>query len=160
LSNIIDSSITLSVDKMEDGPMDLTRQLTADQMFRGLMAAVAKDGPTMLNGTRPQIHRAFRKVLDAVREKRLSAPLDVETFDIDFDPLYGQSSWLDRALTRAQRGRVISFPNPTYERMQVRFESIEAEEILDELGGGAPFEELARIFTRELPGAKPDPTTS
>jgi len=134
--------------------MDTKLELTAEQLFRGLMAALAVDkSTTMLNGTRPQIHRAFRKVLDAVQGPRFSNRLAVDTSDIDFDPLYGQSSWLDRSLTRAQRGRVISFPNPSYERMQVRFEASEADEILSELGGAAPFLELAQIFRAELPDA-------
>ena len=136
--------------------MEPRQQLTADQLFRGLMAAIAKTGSTTLQGTRPQIHRAFRKVLDALQESRFSERLNVDTFDIDFDPLYGQSSWLDRTLARAQRGRVISFPNPTYQRMQVKFDETEAAEILEELGGGGPFEELARVFTSELPNAKRD----
>lgn len=62
--------------------MEPRQQLTADQLFRGLMAAIAKTGPTTLHGTRPQIHGAFRKVLDALQESRFSERLNVDTFDI------------------------------------------------------------------------------
>lgn len=140
--------------------MEQRRQLTPDEFFRGLMAATAVAGSTTLNGTRPQIHRAFRKVIEMLQERPFTDRLSVDTFDIDFDPLYGQSSWLDRMLARAQRGRVISFPNPTYERMQVKYDTDEAADILAELGDADVFEQLARVFTSELPNGTCTTATS
>ncbi len=133
-------------------------QITADDLLRGLLAALTinSKGPASLEGSRPRIHRAFRRVLEQVEQPPFSAQVQVDLFDVDFDPLYGQSRWLDRALTRAQRGRVISFPNPRYQRIDVQLGAKEASDVLDEIGAREPFLELARLFRNELPSVQPE----
>ena len=132
----------------------MTRELTADDFLRGLLAALAFMDKKSLGAVRPRIHRAFRRVVDRAQEPSFGPDFTVDLTAVDFDPLFGQSRWLDRALTRAQRGRVISFPNPSYEVMQVRFDQHEADRILDQLGARERFLELAQVFAGELPSAE------
>jgi hypothetical protein len=131
----------------------MSATLTADDLLRGLLAALVENHNDEVLGTRPQIHKAFRRVLSHLRETPFADRVDL--WEVDYDPLYGQSRWLDRALTRAQRGRMISFPNPTYERMQIRLGHEEAEGILNRLGEREQFVKLAKLFTDQLPSDEP-----
>lgn len=135
-------------------------QLTADDLLRGLLAALVVNESKEVPGTRPEIHRAFYRVLNSVRQAPLADQIEVNLDDVDFDPLYGQSRWLDRALTRAQRGRVVCFPNPTYERMEVLFGKDEAAAILEGLQAREPFIELARLFAGHLTRVEPSTVTA
>jgi hypothetical protein len=135
-------------------------RLTADDLLRGLLAALVVNESKDVSGTRPEIHRAFYRVLKSVGQAPLAHQIEVNLDDVDFDPLYGQSRWLDRALTRAQRGRVVSFPNPTYELMQVQFGREEAAAILEDLRAREPFIELARLFASQLSRDEPSTVTA
>ncbi len=80
--------------------------MTSNELFRGLLAAVSARKPE-LPGDHDAIHGAFYRVLEEVRKPEVRASLEVEDLiEIDFDPLYGQSGWFDRALTRAQRDQI------------------------------------------------------
>lgn len=130
-------------------------QISADDFLRGLLAALAVSGRKVLNATQPEIHRAFYRVVSELKKPELRATLNVDLFDVDYDPLYGQSRWFDRALTRAQRNLLISFPNPTYEKMQVKYGEQAGNQILNDLGARVAFAKLADLFYQELNSERP-----
>lgn len=126
---------------------------TPEQFFDGLLAAVrlhAAEG--IIEGEPTDIHRAFYRVL---KELRNSVVLDVDLFDVDYDPLYNQSGWFDRALTTAQRDAVIGFANPSYKNITIKYSQSEGEAILNGIGARQEFERLASVFTRSLESASP-----
>jgi hypothetical protein len=123
--------------------------LTGDRFFAGLIAAIRTikdDEPATsfarINGNRLSLNRAFHRAITGpagafVNRKRLA---------IDFDPLYGVSPWFERALTRAQRDLLISFPNPTYAAVEIKLQKDQAEELLQLTGQRDHFVELAKEF--------------
>lgn len=125
-------------------------KITAEQFFQGLVAALRlqkTDG--LIEGEPTQVHRAFYRV---VKELRTSGVLDVDLFEVDYDPLYGQSGWFDRALTTAQRDAILGFPNPSYKKILIKYDSAEGATILDGLGARDEFVRLANVFTSSLAG--------
>jgi hypothetical protein len=74
----------------------------------------------------------------------------VDFSDVDYDPLYGQSGWLDQFLARAQRDLMISYPNPSYGRIEIKVTRSEGKEMLEEYPNGAIFNELSQRFFEEL----------
>jgi hypothetical protein len=80
------------------------------------------------------------------------AKIDViDLADVDYDPLYAQSRWFDRELTRAQRNLVLSFPNPTYATIAIKYGEDEANRILDAFSGARDTViRLAEFFHQQL----------
>jgi hypothetical protein len=112
-----------------------------------LLAGLAAVGKTKISAN--QIHKAFRQVLSEVKDSRV---LDVDFSDVDYDPLYGQSGWLDQFLARAQLDLMISYPNPSYGRIEIKVTPREGEEMLGEYpnGQGAIFKKLSEGFFEKL----------
>jgi len=123
----------------------LSGTLSARQFAEGLLAGLATAGKTKISVG--QIHRAFRQILSEVEESKV---LDVDFSDVDYDPLYGQSGWLDQFLARAQRDLMVSYPNPSYGRIEIKVTPSEGQEMLDEYANGAIFKELSESFFRKL----------
>ena len=124
--------------------------MTSNELFRGLLAAVAQH-KTELNADHNAIHRAFLQVLREVQKPEISEELAIEDLiEIDYDPLYGQSAWFDRALTRAQRDRIISFPNPSYKTICIRIDEQTGKAVLKKLGVSSTIQHLADVFVGQL----------
>jgi hypothetical protein len=125
----------------------LSDTLSARQFAEGLLAGLAAAGQRKIAAS--QIHRAFRQVLIEVETTKV---LDVDFSDVDYDPLYGQSGWLDQFLARAQRDLMISYPNPSYGRIEIKVTPSEGQEILDQYpnGDGAKFTDLSQRFIEKL----------
>ena len=128
-------------------------QLSANDFLRGLLAALAAKKQNVLSANQSELHRAFHGVLKKLRSPNFSNALSVDLLDVDYDPLYGLSGWLDRALTSAQLDLLISFPNPSYDRIDIRFGQAEGKRIVEAFGSPEAFLELAESFSRELSGA-------
>src|SRR5262245_49812553 len=99
--------------------------LAPDAFFAGMLAGLASIGRSELTGSRSDLHKAFYAAVN-----KCGRTLGLEAEQIDYDPLYGVSPWFDRALTRAQRDLLVNFPNPTYERIEICYETDEALEVL------------------------------
>lgn len=128
-------------------------RLSPEQFFDGLLAEIRIETST-IKGEPTSVHRAFFRVL---KELPKSSILDVDLFDVDYDPLYGQSGWFDRALTTAQRHAVVGFSNPSYNTITIKYTEEEGKAILKELAGEPvehEFKRLARIFTQSLDTAQ------
>jgi len=129
-------------------------KLTPEQFFDGLLAAIRLHRE-VIEGGPTNVHRAFFRVL---KELPKSAVLDVDLFDVDYDPLYGQSGWFDRALTTAQRDAILGFANPSYNKITIKYTKNEGEAILEEMGAESAkgeFERLAHVFTESLADTGP-----
>lgn len=124
------------------------RPLSSDDFMTGFLAALAALGRTDIAATRSELHQAF---LAAIQDPTVAAFVDREELEIDYDPLYGTSPWLDRALTQAQSDLLVEFPNPTYHRVKIKLDTREAEEELAEVGDGDQFSRLAEAFWSALP---------
>jgi len=123
-------------------------RITPEQFFNGLLAAIRLQEKTgVIQGEQTEVHRAFYRVL---KELQKSAVLDVDLFEVDYDPLYGQSGWFDRALTTAQRDAIIGFANPSYKNITIKYSEGEGEEILNSIGAREEFQRLAEVFTGSL----------
>src|SRR5260370_5979947 len=105
-------------------------KFTPEQFFDGLLAAIRLQRD-VIEGEPTEVHRAFYRVL---KELQKGGILDVDLFEVDYDPLYGQSGWFDRALTTAQRDAVLGFANPSYKKITIKFSEGEGEAILDSIG--------------------------
>ena len=70
--------------------------------------------------------------------------------DVDYDPLYGQSGWLDQFLARAQRDLMVSYPNPSYGRIEIKVTPSEGQEMLDQFPNGAIFKGLSQRLLEKL----------
>jgi len=125
--------------------------MTANEFFRGLLAALAVKNKTELPARHSDIHRAFLTVLREIQKPEVQQRLNIkDLIDIDYDPLYGQSRWFDRALTRAQRDHIVSFPNPSYDKINIKYEPQAGKAVLDLLESHQTIESLAEIFARRL----------
>lgn len=121
-------------------------KLAPEQFFDGLLAAVGLRR-NVIEGEPTDVHRAFYRVL---KELPKSPVLDVDLFEVDYDPLYGQSGWFDRALTTAQRDTILGFANPSYKKITIQYSNDEGEAILNSIGAKDEFLRLADIFTKSL----------
>src|SRR5580698_5470238 len=92
-------------------------KLPPERFFDGLLAAISLKN-SVIEGEPTEVHRAFYRVL---KELRKGSALNVDLFDVDYDPLYGQSGWFDRALTTAQRDAVLGFANPSYKKIMIKY---------------------------------------
>jgi hypothetical protein len=128
-------------------------QLTPEKFFDGLLAAIRLETDGVIEGEPTEVHRAFYRVLKELQ--KTGAVLDVDLFDVDYDPLYGQSGWFDRALTTAQRDAVLGFANPSYKQITIKYSPDEGEAILNSIGEGNEFRRLAQVFTKSLSAAAP-----
>jgi hypothetical protein len=127
--------------------------MTANEFFRALLAALAVKNRKTLPANHSDVHRAFFQVLREVRKPEVQRQLQIEDLiDIDYDPLYGQSRWFDRALTRAQRDRLVSFPNPSYDTLNIKYEPERGRAVLEGIESHEAIENLADIFANELSG--------
>jgi hypothetical protein len=126
------------------------KALSADDFAEGLLAGLALGDHRVITASQSELHRAFRRVLS---ELQLRKDIKVDLRDVDYDPLYQLSGWLDEFLARAQRDLLISFPNPSYERIEIQLTPDEGECILNEYGHPEAFRELSDLFIRELPRA-------
>ena len=125
--------------------------MTATEFFRGLLAALAVKDRTLLPASHAHIHRAFFRVLRDIRGPEIRDQLEIDDLiEIDYDPLYGQSRWFDRALSRAQRDHIISFPNPMYDTMQIKYDPATGKVVLDRLESRGVIERLADVFAAQL----------
>ena len=127
-------------------------KLTAEDFFDGLLAAIRLETDGVIEGEPTEVHRAFYRVL---KELQKGAVLDVDLFEVDYDPLYGQSGWFDRALTTAQRDAVLGYANPSYKKITIKYSSDEGEAILNSIGERTEFRRLAEVFTNSLSSAAP-----
>jgi hypothetical protein len=127
-----------------------TTLLGADDFFRGLIAALGVRKYDELNATQSDLHRAFHQVIEKLQDPEVKKKVDVNLVNVDYDSLYGLSGWFDRALTRAQRDLLISFPNPSYDLIKIGIKKDEGEKILSRLGNKDLFLKLADLFHREV----------
>jgi hypothetical protein len=126
-------------------------KLTPEQFFDGLLAAIRLKRE-VIEGEPTDVHRAFYRVL---KELPKCDALDVDLFEVDYDPLYGQSGWFDRALTTAQRDAVLGFANPSYKKITIIYSQGEGEAILNSMGAKNEFQRLADVFTGSLDATTP-----
>lgn len=130
-------------------------KIDADQFVHGLLAGLARNADRrVLNANHSKLHRAFKGVLELLKTPEFKSALDIDHLHIDFDLLYGLSSWFDRALTRAQRDLLIGFANPSYDRLQILIEPDEAEEDLRQMVHRDLFEKLAEKFWTDISAAE------
>jgi len=126
-------------------------KLSPEQFFDGLLAAIRLQN-SVIEGEPTEVHRAFFRVLKELQKHKV---LDVDLFEVDYDPLYRQSGWFDRALTTAQRDAVLGFANPSYKKILIKYSEEEGKAILDQIGAADEFRHLADVFTESLSSASP-----
>lgn len=99
--------------------------------FNAFLAALLQSGLGELSATRDVLHGAFSAALDTLRrdERTLKAFANFrsgvdESFIAEFDD----------ALMRAEKYKLVQFPNPSYTRVRIAMTPWTAEEFLDEVG--------------------------
>jgi hypothetical protein len=125
----------------------VTGTLSARQFAEGLLAGLAAVDQSQIKASQICLHRAFKQVLSEASKNKT---LKVDFSDVDYDPLYGLSGWLDEFLARAQRDLMISSPNPSYERIEIKVTRDEGEKLLAQYPNGAVFKDLSKLFIAEL----------
>lgn len=124
-----------------------SESLTAREFAEALIIALAAEGHGEIRASQTKLHKAFRRILAEVAENK---SLEVDLSDVDYDPLYGLSGWLDEFLARAQRDLLISSPNPSYERIQIKLSEDEARAILARNSNAEEIRELSKSFINAL----------
>jgi hypothetical protein len=121
-------------------------KMTSDRFFAGFLAGIKLAMRDRLPGSRLALNRAFCDVMNGPEGKFARAA----DLSIDFDPLYGVSPWFERALTRAQRDLLVSFPNPTYAIVEIKLNEEQAKKMLDLTGNKDQFIALAKAFVSKI----------
>jgi hypothetical protein len=129
------------------GELISAKTMSPDDFAEGLLAALAVSKEKEISVSQNQLHRAFRRVLS---EAKKPESLGVDASDVDYDPLYQLSGWLDEFLARAQRDLLISSPNPSYGRIVINLTPKEGKSILKEHGNEEEFRRLSALFLEEL----------
>lgn len=127
--------------------------MTAEAFLRGLLAALVVQNHPVLKARQATFHRAFHRVVEEATSGRIELPQTVDFREVDFDPLYGLSGWLDLALTRAQRDSIVNFPNPSYGRLEIRYNKAEGQRQLAASGMKKPLVKLSGVFFKALGNA-------
>src|ERR1700682_146951 len=138
---------------MVDGAI-VVKKLAADEFFRGLLASLVSTGTKRIVAPQTEVHQAFNRLVEMLRAHKFGPELDVELKDVDYDPLYGLSGWLDHTLTWAQRDLLISFGNPSYDLIEIKYDEGQAERVLQGFVDLAGYREVAEAFKTELERAK------
>jgi len=125
----------------------LISALSARQFAEGLLAGLAAFDKRKITASQAQLHKAFRRVLV---EAKKNQNLNVDLSDVDYDPLYGLSGWLDEFLARAQRDLMISSPNPSYQRIEIQLTPEEGESLLSQYVDHDAIKQLSNLFFQEL----------
>lgn len=109
--------------------------MTSDDFVTGILAALAIQGRTVLDG----VDRNFDESM-AEAYRTLVADTSLDDLDIDFqispDPIHGDSSVIQEALTVAVQGRVVARVNPTFRKIRIVLRNDRAKRLLDRLPGG------------------------
>lgn len=126
---------------------EISERLTARQFAEALFAGLAADHHTEIKATQLQLHKAFRTLMNEVEVRH---DLTVDLSEVDYDPLYGLSGWLDEFLARAQRDLMIGSPNPSYGRIDIKVSPREGEEMLAPYTSRTLLQDLSRRFYRQL----------
>lgn len=121
--------------------------ITAQEFAEGLLAGLAAAHHQEIDATQGQLHKAFRQVVRAAKETQ---GLSVDLSEIDYDPLYGVSGWLDEFLARAQRDLIISRPNPSYSRIEITLTPEDVEEFLERLPNRSAITTLSDMFWERI----------
>lgn len=122
--------------------------LSAREFAELLIAGLAAQGTSYVTASQAQLHRAFRHILAEVSKNERIKVEDLS--DVDYDPLYGLSGWLDEFLARAQRDLFISSPNPSYQRIQIKITSQEAQKRLAQYNNEQELKNLSNLFLAKL----------
>lgn len=125
----------------------ISSTLSAREFAEGLLAGLAVSHQKEISANQLRLHKAFLQVLKEVESTRA---LDVDFSDVDYDPLYGLSGWLDEFLARAQRDLLISSPNPSYGRIVIKVTPAEGAEILAHYSDGAAIKRFSERFVDYL----------
>lgn len=126
--------------------------MTSDRFFAGFLAALRSISEDEASSTsritvnRVALNRAFYRTICGQEGEFV----DQADLSIDYDPLYGVSPWFERALTRAQRDLLISFPNPTYSAIEIKLTRDQADRLLEITGHRNEFLTLATAFVRNV----------
>jgi len=121
--------------------------LTAREFAEALIVGLAAEGQSQIIASQTKLHRAFRRTLAEVTKNK---SVQVDLSDVDYDPLYGLSGWLDEFLARAQRDLLITSPNPSYERIQIKVTKQEAADRLSRYRNAEVLRSLSNLFMDEL----------
>ncbi len=123
------------------------RILSADKFFEGLIAALAAQGEKNISASQVQLHKAVRIVLREIEKQHYP---EIDLSDVDYDPLYELSGWFDKFLARAQRDLLISFPNPSYSRIEIQLTQDEGKHLMSELGHEEALNDFSKLLMQEL----------
>ena len=127
--------------------LNVTGTISARRFAEGLLAGLAAVDQPSITASQIQLHKAFRRVL---AEANKGGTLKVDLSDVDYDPLYGLSGWLDEFLARAQRDLMISSPNPSYQRIEIQLTREEGESLLAQYTDQNAMKQLSNLFIQEL----------
>ena len=124
--------------------------MTADDFVTGLLAGLALRGWTELDVSDRRFDRALAAVYELLLSTIEASDLDVD-FQISPDPIHGDSSVIQEALSVAVQGRVVGRINPTFRRLHIKLGRERAIRLLGKLPGGASlYEKLTDSFLSQF----------
>ena len=126
--------------------------LSADDFLRGILAALRVTGHKQIIAAQRNFHRAFDRILKKLDAPEFTDAIMVNTSDIDFDPLYGLSEWLDCAFLRARRDFLIRFLSSFRVNLIIEINLGEdgGKEMLSEFGSREALLKLATLLHVEM----------
>lgn len=115
--------------------------------FNAFLAALLKNGLGELSATRDVLHGAFAAALDVLRsDERTSSAFAGFRSGNEQD---GFITEFDDALMRAEKYKLVQFPNPSYTRVRIAMTPWTAQEFLAEVGDAQPVLDAAAQCFRE-----------
>lgn len=125
--------------------------LTVDDFFAGLLAALVEKGIGVLSTRGEPFYRAVEasyRELEAVAHTRRLDP----RFVILVDPIHGDSPVVREAVYGATLRHLASLDAPEFSDLRIKLDHAQAQTLLRHLPGGpGVYEEIAEIFLSSYP---------
>jgi hypothetical protein len=126
--------------------------MTADDFLTGLLSGLALRSWTELDVSDRRFDRALAAVYQTLLTISEASDLDID-FQISPDPIHGDSSVIQAALSVAVQGRVVGRINPSFRRLHIKLDRERANRLIDRLPGGPSlYNRLTEEFLAQLDG--------
>lgn len=144
LASGLDGTRTLAVFPKEE---TMAESMTADDFVTGIFAVLAVQGHRVLDGVDRLFDESMAEAYRFLVDEYADASLDVD-FQVNPDPLHGDSTVIQDALMVAIQSRVVARINPTFRRVRIILPPERAQGLLNKNlpGGMSLYEKLAEKF--------------
>lgn len=125
--------------------------LTADDFFAGLLAALVEKGVGVLAARGESFYRAVEASYRALEAAAPSHRLDPR-FVIFVDPIHADSPVVRKAVYNATLRDIAALDSPDFRNLRIKLDHSQAQALLSRLPGGPPlYDRIAEVFLSSYP---------